>query len=252
MEKLSNRLTTLTRDGFPVVAKTLLRKTWIIARNPNNDGRVLCCRIAEVELYLEPDPYTHRDPHQIATSGKWYFHRQAGKGYKGGTFKGVDLTCGPAGVAGGILIRAIIDGRTGDLIEGPCKVVEALLAATGFPDVGSLARAFPGGEDAPDPFAFDAPLRLDENPEAIPLYIAAGPRVGLSAKYPAYRDLPLRLLTEVGRTQKDKGVLLRAIVADVGITRAAHLAGRTVQQMAKYAPADYISDNDPIWAELGL
>ena len=43
--------------------------------------------------------------------GKWYFHK-TGKGYKGGTYKGVDLAFGQHGSHAGCLLRAIepLDG----------------------------------------------------------------------------------------------------------------------------------------------
>ena len=116
--------------------------------------------IAELELYLDPDPYIHADTCQIDTAGKWYFHRQNGKGYKNGTFKGIDLTCGPAGVGGGILLRAVVDVETGAFTEGPCKVVDLILAETDHPNVQSLAQALPGGEDSPDAFSARGTLLL--------------------------------------------------------------------------------------------
>src|SRR3954470_22893409 len=53
-------------------------------------------RFVEVEFYYcgegHPDPFTHRDPLQ-KECGRWYFHRTRGE-YRGGSFKGVDLTFG--------------------------------------------------------------------------------------------------------------------------------------------------------------
>src|SRR5687768_6144859 len=66
-------------------------------------------RILELEFYLHnaehPDPYVHRNPQQL-TVGQWYFHR-TGNSYKGGTYKGLDITFG-ADSYGGILIRTLL------------------------------------------------------------------------------------------------------------------------------------------------
>src|SRR4051812_48966588 len=82
-----------------------------------------------MEFYLHtkehPDPYVHMDQQQ-KTVHEWYFHKAKanGENYKGGTFKGLDITFGEE-IYGGILIRTIgikYEGRT-EIIEGPCNVV---------------------------------------------------------------------------------------------------------------------------------
>jgi hypothetical protein len=85
----------------------------------------------------------------------WYFHRQNGKAYKGGTYKGLDITIGEIGSpsivdttttttttsttkrqtsrgggAGGLLIRSIMNIATGEIIQGPCRVMNELLTIT--------------------------------------------------------------------------------------------------------------------------
>jgi len=70
------------------------------------------------------DIFTHGDEIQ-KTSGKWYFHR-TGSGYKGGSYKGLDITFSRRGF-GGILIRAIKNVSSGEYIEGPCMVVNKIL-----------------------------------------------------------------------------------------------------------------------------
>ena len=145
--------------------------------------------IVEAEAYVigprHNDTFTHADPQQ-AVFGSFYFHRMGpGKAYKGGSFKGMDVTVGPLdklpasndattegsgagaakkkGISGhvkhtngpaadgasgdaagaasaaewslpspfyaGMLIRSVRDAATGAVIEGPCLVVDALLAA---------------------------------------------------------------------------------------------------------------------------
>jgi hypothetical protein len=63
-------------------------------------------RLVEVEFYYHaeghPDPFTHRDPLQ-RECGRWYFHRTR-RAYRGGSFKGLDLTLGDGSACGGVLI----------------------------------------------------------------------------------------------------------------------------------------------------
>jgi hypothetical protein len=98
--------------------------------------------LVEIEFYLHGeghrDPFTHNQAIQ-RSSGRWYFHR-AGESYRGGTYKGVDLTFGPPAVFGGILIRSLLTPE-GELICGSSLCVDHLLARTGQADVASLAAA---------------------------------------------------------------------------------------------------------------
>lgn len=88
------------------------------------------CRILEVEAYLSApwhrDPFAHRHVTQAGSNG-WYFHR-TGDGYCGGTYKGLDLTFGHHSVYGGLLVRAV-QVPDGQIIEGPCRLVDHVLAA---------------------------------------------------------------------------------------------------------------------------
>jgi len=68
-------------------------------------------RIVEIEFYYKDskvyiDPFCHGDEQQ-KMGGTFYFHRQNGKGYKGGSFKGMDIAFGDKDAVGGILIRAV-------------------------------------------------------------------------------------------------------------------------------------------------
>lgn len=132
-------------------------------------------RIMEVEGYAHapghPDPFTHRDEAQNSL-GRWYFHR-TGEGFRGGSFKGVDLTFGGGGAFAGMLVRAVALSD-GTLVEGPSLSVDAMLGATGHGSVASLARAC--DEGAHDAVA----LVAREHPRGDAVY--AGPRVGLSLR----------------------------------------------------------------------
>jgi len=77
-------------------------------------------RFVEIEYYCNgynhPDPFAHGDDMQ-KTTARWYFHK-TGKNYRGGSFKGIDLTFGDDDCFGGILIRAV------EMIEPPCTLVD--------------------------------------------------------------------------------------------------------------------------------
>jgi 3-methyladenine DNA glycosylase Mpg len=137
-------------------------------------------KIREIEFYYHsnkhPDTFTHCDKEQI-NSGLWYFHKQNGKSYKGGSFKGLDISCGnDESSYGGILIRSI--SKDDEFIEGPCKVVDKILEIC---NVSSISELVP---------------KLKEVFEISPLYLSqkkterkkeeqriyTSPRVGLSLK----------------------------------------------------------------------
>lgn len=95
-------------------------------------------RIGEIEFYLygplnHPDIFVHRDKEQLENS-TWYHHRQNGKSFKEGTYKGLDITFGNGqDVYGGILIRSLllVEGldklnQITKIIEGPSLCVDNL------------------------------------------------------------------------------------------------------------------------------
>ena len=134
--------------------------------------------IAELEIYYHtkdhPDPYVHQHLDQL-THNCWYFHKQS-RSYRGGTFKGLDMTFGDTKSHGGILIRSVV--HNGNLIEGPCKTVNLILTLLGIERIEQLVP-------------FDGPL-LATNSDILKLVVRAeptstktivsGPRVGLSRK----------------------------------------------------------------------
>ena len=86
-------------------------------------------KIVEVELYCHLDPYTHCDKQQLKFE-TFYFHRINCKGFKEGSFKGMDITFGNDTEHRAYLIRSIQDSD-GEVIEGPCLVVQRILLAFG-------------------------------------------------------------------------------------------------------------------------
>src|SRR5262245_4288513 len=135
-------------------------------------------RLVEIEFYYDsqehPDPFTHRHAEQ-ATSARWYFHR-IGESYRGGSFKGIDLTFGNSSAHGGILIRSL-ETPEGRLVVGPSLCVDYLLTATGSSSVAALASAI-GGRPATDPVS---PLQLiDGSYGQVEVTLFRSARVGLS------------------------------------------------------------------------
>jgi hypothetical protein len=185
---------------FAGIADFLLnRTTWIIGGQPH--------RIAECEFYYRgpahDDPFTHGDPIQVHP-GRWYFHKTAGI-YRGGSFKGIDVTFGDGTARGGILIRSA-ETADGTLIDGPSLLVDHLLRLCGAATVAGLDRQI----DRRLAWDRSNPLLFEEVPTAGRGVLACA-RVGLSLRRaspgsakPEYLTRPYRFLTEPARIAKGK------------------------------------------------
>lgn len=168
------------------------------------------CRIVEVEYYASPDPYIHGTPEQ-ATMYRWYFHKagaSSGSSFRGGTYKGLDLTFGTVvgdrTSYGGILLRSI-QGPSGEIIEGPCKVVDFILRNTGISTITQLVSTY----SSYPPSATDTTSVLYLEEASIPpLTIFRGPRVGLSASHPEYLMKPLRFTTIPAKLKNGRALLV--------------------------------------------
>ena len=182
-------------EWFQRIADRLLRRTVLdVAGEPHE----LC----EIEFYLHGeghlDPFTHGQPIQ-RSSGRWYFHR-SGESYRGGTYKGLDVTFGPPDVFGGILIRSLLTPE-GALINGSSLCVEHLLARTGHADVASLAAAVADRNVDAD----DSPLRLRavaERPVTIYYTARGGLTLKRIAEHPEMVDYILRPYRALTRPRK--------------------------------------------------
>lgn len=173
-------------------------------------------RFTEIEFYYHGgkhlDTFTHRDPIQTQV-GRWYFHKTRGT-YRGGSFKGLDVTFGGDHAFGGILIRGI-EPAGGQLIDGPSLCVDHMLKRTGMPGVAALDQAI-GGRLVWDE---DCPLHLEMTDMADrPLLRTA--RVGLSLKRlrsseppPRFIMRPYRYLSEPRRIGKGKMHVALALYA---------------------------------------
>lgn len=146
----------------------------------------LCCnevkaQICEIEFYYtnpkHPDPFSHQTEDQL-THACWYFHRQNGGNYSGGSFKGLDITLGCGKLEntyGGILIRTIkVDNK---IIEGPCKVVDWILTTCNVTSIKELVS------DKLSPLPIDdGILRLTFDTPRRHNIIESSPRFGLTLK----------------------------------------------------------------------
>lgn len=100
-------------------------------------------RFVEIELYIynkdHKDIFNHCHPIQQKML-HWYFHQMSEKehSYKGGNYKGLDLTCGTKNNFCGILIRTIQNDKTKEITEGPCKIVDLILKITKASSVKEL------------------------------------------------------------------------------------------------------------------
>lgn len=207
-------------EWFAAIAERLLARTVLVAA-----GRPY--RFHEIELYYHDgrdhaDPFTHRDPWQ-QTCARWYFHRDGGT-YRGGTYKGLDLTFGREGEHGGILVRTL-GTRDGEFVNGCSLCVDHLLSCTGHPSVASLARAV---EELPVDAA-ESTLVLQDDAALPPVEIWRSARVGLTLKraerHPemaAYIARPYRFLDEPRRIQKGRLQLVIAL----------HEQGRSLAEIA--------------------
>ncbi len=205
----------LLDDWFAsLAAQLLLGSRLVVARRAH--------RIVEIEFYYwskaHADPFAHRDPLQFQI-GHWYFHRAHGV-YRGGSFKGLDLTFGGGESSGGILLRGL-ETPAGSLIDGPSLCVDYLLEATGTTTVAELDRAIDKrlAWSEGNPLILQAHLANDMRP------IFRTPRVGLSLKRAAgspdatrFLMRPYRFLTEPRRTKKGKVQLVLSLhVRGVGV-----------------------------------
>jgi hypothetical protein len=222
--------------AFRAIAGLILNGvTWHIAGHPH--------RFTELEFYWNGDnhldTFTHGDPMQQEFA-RWYFHR-SGSEYRGGTYKGIDLAFGRAGVPAGILVRGA--RRVDDppaLVDGPCMCVDHLLALTGKPTIQALVAGW--DRDADDP---DAPLHVTVDPAPRAAAVHASPRVGLTLKRGVLADRarflarPYRFLSEPAKIKKGRANLV------VGLHRDGHdpaeiaaLTGSPVAQVERTI-ADY-------------
>jgi hypothetical protein len=204
---LPRRLNSRPAAWFAAVAETLLNRAELVVA-----GRPV--RVAEIEFYLQnadhADPFAHAHPIQRECS-RWYFHR-SDKAFRGGSFKGLDLALGDGDAAVGVLLRAVVL-PTGEVIDGPSRLVDRLLHMTGATTVAKLDAQLPGAA------AFDAamPVHFRESADRGAEVLATA-RVGLSLRRAAafpemtrYVGSRYRFLTEPRRIGRGRPQLVSAL-----------------------------------------
>jgi hypothetical protein len=121
---LNETLKLNSSSDFDLIADTIMNKHIFKVA-------AVCYRICEIEFYLHSDlhrdTYIHRAPEQ-ASVGMLYFHKR-GNSYRGGSFKGLDITFAE-GAFGGILIRSLLRIHDNVFIEGPCNCVNEILKSS--------------------------------------------------------------------------------------------------------------------------
>ena len=155
-------------------------------------------RLLEIEFCFKDnnhnDPFIHGDSHQ-QNPLFWYFHRQNGKDYKSGTFKGLDIVFGKNtsnSSFGGILIRSIqclqVSKRNLDakkIIEGPCNVVNYILNLCKYQTIEEMIKenldSTISAEQLSIQKIYNKKLYLEQKQNFLETKeVFSGPRVGLS------------------------------------------------------------------------
>jgi hypothetical protein len=225
------------QPAFQQIAELLLdRVIWHVGGREH--------RLTEVEFYFagpgHQDPFTHGDPIQ-RTMGRWYFHRQGGT-YRGGTYKGLDVTFGREDAFGGILLRGAVPlDAPEEMVEGPSSLVDHVLRLTGHASVAALAGSFDLRVDAPEEGGGSLHLTIGD-PRGLAICECA--RVGLSLKKGAdaarrrYLAAPYRFLSEPARTKKGRPYLVVGLHRQgLGAGEIAARAGMSAAQVGAYVAA---------------
>lgn len=191
----------IDESTIQILAQALLTKYVIVVGTKE-------FRICEIEFYVRNenhnDEYTHGDAHQ-KTYGKWYFHRYPNGSYKSGTYKGVDLTLGNANTYFGILIRSMYDEETDEMIEGPCKIVNKILELNSV-ESGDVKGYMEGRLSPLNARSTKNFYIKRRNLESETIY--KGPRIGLSDKYPEWKNVNYRFVIKKDYIKKDKKNLI--------------------------------------------
>jgi hypothetical protein len=167
-------------------------------------------RICEIEFYLNSpthsDAYVHTNEDQTK-KGTWYFHRYNNGTYKNGTFKGLDIVLNSGinlenkeRIYASALIRTIIDINQRKIIEGPCLVVNHILALYRLDNIMMLT-----GGNSLNFMKNNHNLILVEGNPSVLEPILYGPRIGLSDKYLEYRTKYYRFV--IGPIKKQRKTL---------------------------------------------
>lgn len=212
------RITACSQDGICAnanrISNLLLNQTVLVIKGVPH-------RLTEIEIYYtsieHPDPFNHCHPLQ-QLSGYWYFHSATKTigSYKGGTYKGLDITCGSTNTYGGILIRSI-ELPNKSILEGPSKIVDYLLKQCGYDSIAALMTNHGDKKGILEVTDRTAPLYLTREPGLTStLTVYSCPRVGLSLKQPSkdkyiYIMKPYRYLTTPKNIKKNRNLMILSL-----------------------------------------
>jgi hypothetical protein len=194
-------------------------------------------RICEIEFYCyspeHADPYVHRHPLQWE-AGRWYLHR-IGDGFRGGSFKGLDISFGNQNdVFGGILIRSIITDD-GKMVCGPSLCVDHLLQRLSAGSVAELDELVAHN----DVWSASNRLRLEiDCHRSKPVFQSA--RVGLSltsdllALQSKYFARSYRFLTEPKLIKKGRPHLILGLAQHYSANEISKLTGSKISTVERY------------------
>lgn len=168
------------KDMMQKYANALLNKLYLCSLTTKY-------RIMEIEIYYysetHPDPFVHKSKQQQIPN-QWYFHTLHDKGYREGTYKGIDITIGTPNQStyGGILIRTIQDTETKEITEGSCSIANKIINGCGLTTMTEFAKRMPSTHIKIASHMGHYPLYLLKMKDIAPLSIISCPRVGLNLK----------------------------------------------------------------------
>lgn len=210
METYIRNKTKPTKNDLQDIAKIILNRTKIVSGGKSY-------RICEIEFYLRcdnhKDEYTHCNKDQLKY-GRWYFHQFANGSFKAGTFKGMDLTLGDKDNNKylGILVRSLYDMDMNIMIKGPSNCVNELIGNHNESNVKDFMskvysnvglRTLPTKKTTKNKYIYLRDYIHREDNE-----IYHGPRIGLSDKYPVWRDINYRFVVKKNLIIKQKRSLV--------------------------------------------
>lgn len=220
-------------DSFQEIALALMNSTLLEINGQDY-------KISEVEFYFQNeffnDPFVHCQPRQKQVN-QWYFHRK-GDGFKDGKIKGLDITIGNENAFGGMLIRGIENVQTGEVIDGPSLVVDAILRAYQVEKVQEIAPTL----EMHVITEANASFRLKEYDHKVLTIPTKCPRVGLTVisgenQYLRERFLlrDYRFLADPKKTEKFRHTIFLALI-NQGMSQkhAAEVVGLREVEALKY------------------
>lgn len=154
-------------------------------------------RICEIEMYYHCknhlDEYCHKNSLQLEFN-QFYPHQFKNGTYKVGTYKCMDIVFGDKNTNTyfGILIRSMLNIDTNEFFTGPCICVKEILSNFACIEWNQFF----------DKYTLNEFRLIGKNLNKEQIYV--GPRVGLSEKYPEFKDRKYRYAIIINKIKKQK------------------------------------------------